>query len=123
MFLSLDLGVDPEEAEECRLTQTQTQRPSQSQFPASAKPIAASSSSSSAAVAAAPSSAPVDGMIPLARLAFNRVHVLPSLGRGQVVGISKTIPPSDIKMFQSYRSYCSSFSSSRPRLLFLGSLS
>ena len=70
-----DLGIDPEEAEGCGFTQSQAPRPSQQQ--------------------------PDSGI--LRRIAHHRIHVLPSMGSGRIVGVSKTVPHSDVKMFQSYR--------------------
>ena len=88
--------MDPEEAEDCRLTQSQSsQRLTDKSLDENA-----SLSRAAATVAALPVGG---GVIPKERIAFNRVHVLPSMGRGRIVGISKSVPHSDVKMFQSYR--------------------
>ena len=94
----VDLGIDPKDAEEYQLTQTKDQTQTQG---ASQRPI-------HYALPPTPSSTPLSTahssqMIPRERLAFNSVHVLPSMTRGRVVGVSKGVPHSDIKMFQSYR--------------------
>ena len=70
-----DLGIDPEEAEGCGFTPSQAPRQSQ----------------------------PTSDSIVFKRIAHHRVHVLPSMAAGKIIGVSKTVPLSDVKMFQSYR--------------------